>query len=247
MGAFSDGFESGDFSKWGFHDPTLLIQTDVVHTGRYALKASFAGSYTGHRADVMNILLNPCYFRIYLLMNVLPNINEAFIFQSWETSVFSEYLVPSVQRNGAGTLQLNIWGPSGIGPYVANYPFQANYWHCIEVAMFFNVAGWVKGWVEGNLLINQNLNTSAYNAFDLAVGNETYSMVGPLNAYTDDVVISDAYIGPIPSPPTPNVEPKIMNRGSCNGWTRHTSPQTVATMVRWSSKGCIRHSSAPRT
>jgi len=193
---FSDGFETGDFSKWSFSnsDSTgkATVQTGVVNSGQYA--AQFTNSsgqyvylYTALPGGPQALTYTRFYFRFSsmaggseLAMGINNNGGNA-----WEVDY---------DANLKG-LDIYFWDSTG-SLHSLSTPanaLSANTWYSIEVEDQEVTSGVGQVWLNGTSIGTVNGNFSNANPyarlmfFDGTAGT----------AYLDDVNVSNTYNGPL--------------------------------------------------
>ena len=162
---FSDGFESGNFSKWTLpnSDSTgkAAVETSVVHSGTYA--ASFTNSsgqytylYTALPGGAQSQTFTNFYFQLSSLANgtilaIARNANGGNI---WEIDY---------DQNTKG-LDVYFWNSTGniLIVSTANNVLTANTWYSVEVQDTETTTGLGKVWLNGNPVgsVSANLSTS---------------------------------------------------------------------------------------
>ena len=207
---FSDGFETGDFSKWTNAWGPPSIVTSPVHSGNYAMQASSIGQGGGYTAMANKLLAaeSELYGRCYAYFSSVPSDTSVTHFFRFESHDLNAKLISvGVSYDGTnnrfkfyywnGTSTVYIEGGSnsnGTNPVVGK-------WFCVDIHYKIDaVNGKAELWVNGiNIFSYTGMNTTGY-ASDLGnidVGIYTFYEDFQGVWYIDDVVAADGYIGPM--------------------------------------------------
>ncbi|MCJ7634205.1 LamG domain-containing protein [Candidatus Bathyarchaeota archaeon] len=180
---FRDGFESGDFLAWLGFGVGTIVQSTFKHSGTYAMNCRWPGEQVYTTFDS-----NPTNVRFYIYITSAPSedVNYAALWGTVSGDVF-------VRITATSLLQLIV--PSGI--ISSGQTLSLNTWYCIEVQRGSGIANL---WLNGNLVASSTTETIVGNTYELDLG-VLGSSLGNVITYIDDVVISDAYIGPEGTPP----------------------------------------------
>jgi hypothetical protein len=204
---FFDGFETGDVSAWTTTATTTGTTVSVVstakHTGTYSFKSgnvqnSAAWAYV---AKQLGTPLSTVYLRTYLMVDSEPS--ATFNFLTFRSNANGTIAI--LQYNGAAhkwSARCCINGSWNEYTQSGTTQIVPNKWFFIEFAMVMSATvGQANIWINDTQIVNQtNINTAARGNVDLFyVGpyNLSGAQAVAINTNYDDVVISDAKIGPI--------------------------------------------------
>lgn len=204
---FSDGFETGDLSKWTSQGPTPpTVQNTVKKFGNYALQADTSDvnerQYTQKDLGAGKLTLHT---REYVMVNPIPAASQYIaLFDNNSSSTVGDpaglYWYVSLGADAGGTGQL--WFNPSVGSnFIIKSPVVANEWHCIEVRWVTDaVVGEWEVWLDGiSVGSDAGLDTTVKGAGGpryVTVGTTFVSNVAAGFAYCDSVIIAEEYIGP---------------------------------------------------
>jgi len=207
---FSDGFESGDFNAWtGTHQAAngaLSVETLHPNSGTYNAKFTV----TDLQVDDVNCyytLSSPsvAYMRAYVqVATALPSSGNYFTTIEFDNLGFTSINKAIVYNNGSAVvwaMRLKVNGNAII--YQSSVPVSLNSYYCVELYTKVDASAGA-----GTLYINGNNVASASGVETDNQGANQQAIVGSPQAsdgdpatthtiYVDDVVVADAYIGPI--------------------------------------------------
>ena len=202
---FSDGFESGNFGAWtGTYGSPSVVSTNP-HSGVYNAKALPTSSAVSFYCDE-TVNQGVIYKRGYFYFTQMPtaadgNYIEVLRFMCGSTGLFGVRIAYS---SSLGATRLGVFYRNGTTVYFAynnSVTFQINTWYCIELyCLVDSSAGVYQAWVNGSSAINETgMNTNAYgNITQARVGVQTSALTTETPQVDwDNVVIADAYIGPM--------------------------------------------------
>ncbi len=198
MVVFSDGLEV-DFSNWTGTTGAPAIQGATVHTGVGAESAAMTGINMCYKtvADASTY-----YARAYVRFSALTANADwkqlCLDFMDAGTAYIAQIGIRSPTSNNADWHfciidRVNAHTHTGATHVVAGQ------WYCLELAVFINAAGWVKGWIDGVAIDGDGHIDPANLA---AVAHASQVRLGALNSglantmYCDCAVVDVAYIGP---------------------------------------------------
>jgi len=224
---FTDGFESGNFSKWTLPSSdssgTASAETALVNSGNYA--ASFTNTsgqyvylYTALPGGAQAQTFTRFYFRYSSLatgtmLAMARNANNGNV---WEIDYDGN-------RHG---LDVYFWNSSNnlFSVFSSQNVFSANTWYSIEVQDSEITSGHGEVWINGTSIgtVDTDLSTTLPYArlmlYSSAAGT----------AYFDDVIVSNSYNGQIAPSPTVNLTPTSLSFGNqVVGTTSATKTMTL--------------------
>lgn len=238
--AFSDGFESGSFTRWNgtytTSGETVSISTTRYHHGSYgsSFRTNSGGGYEkayGYR----NISGTPeLYARgyFYVSQSGIVDINDRFFFLIF-SSGNNNLAYAGLRKTSTGTTWcLTTRQDTGyIDTYSSTVPTIVGKWYCVELHWKKDGAnGLSEMWVDGTKVCSvTNKNTATYGgATQLKFGiAETYG-VASTTVYADCITLSSNYIGTEP----PNGSLTVTSPNGGENWARGT-----AHTITWSSVG----------
>ncbi len=131
---FTDGFETGDFSKWNPVVGTPAVTSGDAHDGNYKAMLDASGEYAQVRFTLEP--RNHVYMRSYVMFKSFPA-------SGTETAVLGVYNISGIYmaeariRNVGGTIKwaLRHYNGSSHNTVVSNQgqPIELNKWYCVEV------------------------------------------------------------------------------------------------------------------
>ncbi|MEA4889194.1 MAG: PKD domain-containing protein [Clostridiaceae bacterium] len=212
---FTDGFETGDFSKWNPVVGTPAVTSGDAHDGTYKAILDASGEYAQVRFTLEP--RNYVCMRSYVMFKTFPA-------SGTETAVLGVYNLSGIYmaeariRNVGGTVKWALrYYNGGHNTVVSNQgqPIELNKWYCIEVEGLSGSAtgGESRIFIDGNELTDVSKtglnNTSLINCGYIWDNNSTAVR------WYDCVVIADAPIGPENEAPVANANgPYSVDEGS---------------------------------
>lgn len=196
---FTDGFETGDFSKWDSIVGSPEISS-TSKTGIYSMKMDASQEYVTKNFTGMNEV----YWRWYVRYDVMPDSDGDYMrYCGLEGSGGVPTRIVNVELiNQTGNMKICLGEnfPSSV-VYSDTITIGTGEWHCIEIRFKKDINGGYQVWFDGVLVLSDmGKDTSAAGAADeLRLGYGVDSG-GPYTLYIDSVTISDTYIGPEPGP-----------------------------------------------
>ena len=193
---FSDGFESGDFSAWTGTGGSPTVQSTIKHSGTYAASFPSLNAVCSKYLSGTTI-----YVRTYFYFTALPtsevNLTPLEFFDTSWGNIAYIFI-----QNSSGTQQIGLG--AGLFPSY-NWSPLINTWYYFEMVYHQSAsAGYVTIYLNGGQILTTTVNTNqAFYFFQIGQDSgDGGSAVGTL--YADDVVVADAYIGPMAdtTPPT---------------------------------------------
>lgn len=214
QGLWSDGFESGDFSKWTATYRTTGEQTLVdgvdKHHGNYAARFVCDGSATGeyaYAAKRLNMTYSSLYVRAYYKITAFP------------TNGTGRFVMSPNLRNGAqgkavcyvylsraadGNVYWGLYYMSGASGlyYTSKVAALPNVWYSIEIYVkVHGTEGAYKVYINGEDIISlSGLDTDEWGGVDVIHIGERWvdSSITPFahEIHVDCVAIDEKYIGP---------------------------------------------------
>jgi hypothetical protein len=213
---FSDGFETGDFSKWtlpnGDSNGSNTVQSAIVNSGSKAAQlTNTSGQYSylytalpgGPRAETYSRF----YFRLAedsstLLMMARHDGNSS----TWEAT-YNQFF------HG---FEIYFWNGANqvYGLWTGHDAININTWYCVEVYLNQTTTGRAEVWIDGQSIgsLDADLSTSTPMSRVLLYNDNIQTV------YYDDVVVSDTYNGPVNVTPTPGatLNPSSVDFGNQN-------------------------------
>ncbi len=188
---FQDDFESNDFSAWtGKSGTNAIVQSGIVHSGGFAASGSGLSTEFVYKTIPSSSIV---YARAYVRWSVIPlGLYLLFWLRSGGTTSASKFYVQGRDPTGGGLAPVFAVekDASGVRVFSAIQTINPNTWYCVEV-MHDRINGILDLYLDGVLIIHLTGQTGMVNIDEVRiVFNATSTM------YVDDVVVSDAYIGP---------------------------------------------------
>jgi hypothetical protein len=199
---FSDGFESGNLSKWTINnsDSTgqVSVQQAVVNSGSNGLSlANNSGQYGYVSTPLSGGAQNQTYTRFYFRTNNLAsntqlamgrNVNGT---NAWEVDYDQKLKGLDVYFWNGSNKVFSYSSPSN--------SISADTWYYIEIEDAQTTSGHGQAWLNGQSIASLDTDLSTSNPYArLMIYNGVSGTI-----YIDDVVASDTYNGPINTTPTP--------------------------------------------
>jgi len=195
MSLFEDGFESNDFTAWTGTTGAPSVQGGVKHTGLYAMQAAMTGQNYASKTFADQ---STCHARGYFRFSGLQGS------AAWQQGVMTLRDTGVAQACRA---EVNCPTSDNTDFYWSLYDninsarntsdalCVIDTWYCVEVAIYLNVNGWIRLWVDDVLESEYDpVDTSSVaHISDLFFGSYPAGYAHTL--YGDCAVIDDAYIG----------------------------------------------------
>jgi hypothetical protein len=201
---FSDGFESGSFSKWSGPSVTSGETATVVgtlpHHGTYGARfTSNAGGGFESAYVYKSIASSELYVRGYFnIANGLPlqDTDDRFNLLALQSGTSYTIASAGVRRSGG----VDRWSiTSSAGTWLASVGPSMDHWYCVEFyAKIASSGGIFRMWVDGVLVLEQTgLNTASVGTIAQVRTGLTYvsGVTSSLEVYGDCYVMSNNYIG----------------------------------------------------
>ncbi len=188
---FSDGFETGDFSRWNGVSGSPDVVSNTKKSGIYSMRSNQTNEYvTRYFEDTKDI-----YWSWWIRHDNLPDIDGEYVrYCGLEGSGGSSTRIVSVELyNQLNSLKIRL-----VEMYPINYDYKystpltlnTNEWHNIITRFKKDVNGGYQVWFDGNQILSDmgRDTSSAGDADELRIGYGGDSG-GPYTLYTDDVKI----------------------------------------------------------
>jgi hypothetical protein len=190
---FSDGFESGDFSKWSY-TPGGSVTSGSAYNGTY--KAVFNSSYI--QAQFTATPVDQCYMRAYVWLDNVSAGAGTSIFGVYKISGY--YMAEAGITNASGTLKWTLrYYDNGATHTVVSelYKPVLGKWYCVEVEGKSNsdTNAEARTYIDGNELTDVT-KTGLNNTQQINCGYIWISSSNSATVWYDDVAVDTAYIGP---------------------------------------------------
>ncbi len=196
MKIFSDGFETGDFSRWKECGARNKIGTSVVHSGKFALHYANVVQ-SGHCATAFSQPSREIYFKFFWFLPTGFNFSFAPGKHFWRMDSGGSSIDSTADPSGAITLDYYLNYPAFAGPYLkraASLP--TGRWHQFEFYNRLNepgvADGEVKIWIDGALRLdktNINLNATSNALKQLRFTTNYDNCTGVCEWHMDDVEV----------------------------------------------------------
>src|SRR5207248_7936686 len=222
---FSDGYETGDLSKWTLSNAdstgTATVQSSIVNNGQDAVAlTNSSGQYVYLNTALPGGAQSQTFTRFYFQLSSVANGTQLAIARNanggnvWEIDY-------NANRKG---LDIYFWNGAGtvFSTFTANNVLTANTWYSVEVQDTESSTGQVQVWLNGTSVgtVTADLSTTTPLArlmlFSGAAGT----------IYFDDVQIANVYNGLVQSAPVVSLSPTSLSFGNQNVNTT-SSAQTV--------------------
>ena len=196
LGAFEDGFETGDLSQWtsSLTEPgnTLEVTNTAAMVGSYGLRVKTTGLNDDATAQKQLPGVSQIYTRTSVKLVSDVSQGNPQLFMAAASASWGGYVGALGTRRKFGDLNNNLYTFGGGSFSDTGLDLDVNTWYCVET--YFSVsptAGRIKVWVDGALIADrQNLNTGSALITWLRLGAD-----GPRISseyYFDDFKTSDA-------------------------------------------------------
>jgi hypothetical protein len=196
---FSDGFESGNLSKWTSVNG-LTVQQQEVQAGTYAVRAKSTGTAT-HAYKDLSPTQNELYYRVWF--KILSQGSNSVYLQRFRTSNNGALLGVLVTSTGKLSTRNDVAGVTTTSTTVV----PPGVWHELQVRVLINgTASQTEVWLDGtridSLSQTQNLGTTPIGRIQLGDSStgRTYDVA------LDQVALSTQFIGSS-NPPVSTVTP----------------------------------------
>jgi hypothetical protein len=220
---FTDGFETGDFSLWTIpsSDSTgqKTVETTVVNSGTHAAQFTNAANQYTYIYTALPAAESQTYTRFYFRFSSMGGATELAMARNNTGNVWEVDYDPNLKG-----LDFFFWDASNnvYTLLTSANALAANTWYSIEVEDNEAAAGVGQAWLNGQSVGTVSGNFAASSSFsrlmlfDGATGT----------AYFDDVIVSNAYNGPINSAPAVQLNQTNLTFASQTVGTTST-PQTL--------------------
>jgi hypothetical protein len=188
---FSDGFESGDFSKWSNGTSgtgTATVQTSVVNKGTHAAQLTNASGLSIQASTALTGTPALTYTRFYFRFASLSG--ATLIALAQDSAGHNQWIM----YYDGGRLDTYFWNGAGkrYDLYSNANVVSANTWYSIEVETNQATNGHGEVWLNGTSIGAFDGDLSQSQSYGkLVLDNEATG-----TAYFDDVVVSNSYNGP---------------------------------------------------
>ncbi|GHO46805.1 choice-of-anchor D domain-containing protein [Ktedonospora formicarum] len=211
---FSDGFESGDTSKWTFNNSDMngqaTVQTQVAHTGTHALALTNTFN-PGQISYVYTALSGPqtkAYTRFYVRYSTFDGLSSGTELAIGRNNNDSSVWGVDFDRDVHG-LDVYFWDNQGqVHSFISpSNLLKVNTWYCVEVYVNSVTNGHGEVWVNGTSIGSVDANMSNANPYSRLMFFDKVATT----TYIDDVVVSDTYNGPTNAGPDVNFAPSSVD------------------------------------
>lgn len=204
MAIFSDGFESGDISKWTATayggSGTITVETNNPHQGTYDIAATISQSgytYLYKTLSAASDLFLRCYIKFLTLPSLNNFVDITMIAGGTDLSNYWQNGIMSRIINNVGGLS---WGlrTTLAGVEIFHYEVIASnpvtgVWYCLEIERNVTL-NLQRLWVNEQLKVSSS-DVSNLDNNVIQVGFNGSTDPSLLTSYQDDVVANDHYIG----------------------------------------------------
>ena len=202
---FSDGFETGDFSKWTgsftVSGGTLGVNSSNPHSGTYNAWFTLTGNVYAVEYKDFGSSYASAYARCYVKFTALPTSGKSLTLMEFNTHGNNFLAGIGLGYSGGATWRSAYNKNTVVTLKYAGSP-AINTWYCIEMELVISSsAGSVSYWIDGTqqaALEDSGFKNDNYGNLqrlfigaDRLTGDTSYAV----SAYVDDVVVADAYIG----------------------------------------------------
>jgi hypothetical protein len=205
----NDSFETGTFEDYATEyitgSATMEFPQDAAHHGNYGMHCTAPSYDQAYLEYVWDPTINLVYTRAMVRLNTNP-LNptdtseglELFKIITYGFDGYRDQATTCVVGNASGQL---FWTLSANEDHYrkssANAIVLGN-WYCIELAFYYNAAGWAKMWIDGAMLDAYNWDSTAdteggIHFFDLGIYVNS-GMATDANVDFDCTVVADSYI-----------------------------------------------------
>ncbi|MBA2393027.1 MAG: choice-of-anchor D domain-containing protein [Ktedonobacteraceae bacterium] len=191
---FSDGFESGNFSKWTNGTSgtgSATVQTSVINKGNDAAQLTNANGQSMQASTAFSGAPAQTYTRFFYRFASLSG--TTLIAQGLDTTGHNQWIM--YYDSGRKGLDIYFWNAANTryDVYSNTNVLSANTWYAIEVETNQATSGHGEVWLNGNSIgsFDGDL-TQAQSYGKLVLNNDVTG-----SAYFDDVVVSSGYNGPV--------------------------------------------------
>ena len=202
----NDGFETGTYSPdWTFKGIANTGAMDFIaaaaHHGNYGMRCTGVALDAADLCKTLGGITSLLYAKIMIRLNVNPlNAGETTIVLLIDCMLEENYryqLMGSIKESG-GQIYWQLEADNSALIATSTTPITVGAWYCIEVGLYYNVAGWASMWIDGSLLHTFNWDTTANttsgieNCFvGIYYNNGTAATA---NIDFDCIILSDTYI-----------------------------------------------------
>lgn len=189
---FSNGFETGDTSKWSGQSGSPQVVDDTKYDGNYSLYSN------GIKYVYKNLSgVNEVYARVYVNFKTLPSSSNKHYFMDLYES--GSHILGLGLWNDNGVYRLSVYSNSLSGPWNSSGISIDNYeWHYFELYWLENGTNSIlKAWYDGQLdILNKTIDSvgkgKLINQFNFGGAN---AVGGTPDLYVDCIAIGSDYIG----------------------------------------------------
>ena len=215
---FSDGFETGDTSKWNGTETTnggaVTVLSAAAHSGSYGCRASSSGETNCVAETYEKLSATALYERAFFKLNtLLPTAGQVIMLLEFiNGSNYNTIAAVGLGVNlGVSTIFLQIADGASYDYDIYNYTLQIGTWYCLELYLDVALLGSASVWLGGaQIITTSGIDTSQQGAIGQCEFGVPYSSV--TSAFTldyDDCVISSSYIGPAGAPSNFTTKAKV--------------------------------------
>jgi hypothetical protein len=213
---FEDDFETGDYSKWAGtvnNTGSMMEMSEVgVFDGQYSAVSSMSGNLNTYAYVYQNLApALQLYHREYIKVSALPPSGaETDLFGIMDQIAIGSHLgTLGIQNDGTNYRWKLKYSNNGavLVSYSTQVELKENSWYYVEIMVKIGSGtGQVAVWIAEDLTVI-NESTPTINLVNLENGGKTIGAIFfggyvtgatyPVNIYSDNVVVSDTWVGPM--------------------------------------------------
>lgn len=212
----NDSFETGTFEDYATEyitgSATMEFPQDAAHHGNYGMHCTAPSYEQSYLEYVWDPTINLVYARAMVRLNTNP-LNpadpseglELFKIRTYGFDGYRNQATTCVVGNASGQLFWTLSANRDHYRKSSAIPIVLGNWYCIELAFYYDLAGWAKMWIDGSLLDTYDWDSTADTEggivfFHLGI-NLNDGTATDANVDFDCTVVADSYIeaevGPI--------------------------------------------------
>jgi hypothetical protein len=211
---FSDGFESGNTSKWTFNNSDQngqsTVQSQVTHTGSYALALTntFNPGQISYVYTALSSARTSAYTRFYVRYSTFDGLSSGTELAIGRNNSDRSVWGVDFDRDIHG-LDVYFWdGQGNLHSFISpSNIFKVNTWYCVEVYVNSVTSGHGEVWVNGSSIGSVDADLSNANPYARLMFFDKIATT----TYIDDVVVADTYNGPTNAGPDVNFAPSTVD------------------------------------
>jgi hypothetical protein len=205
----NDSFETGTYEDYATEyitvSTTMDFTQDAAHHGNYGMHCTAPSYDQSYLEYVWEPTINLVYARAMVRLNTNP-LNptdlseglELFKIRTYGHDGYRDQAATYVVGNASGQLFWTLSANNDHYQKSSATTITLGNWYCIELALYYNAAGWAKMWIDGAILDTYNWDSTTdteggIHFFDLGIYVNSGTATDA-NVDFDCTVVADSYI-----------------------------------------------------